>query len=71
MLQLVNTQEAVRVGRCIYEEMFAAFLRQVGQGIALDLFTDSDEKTAWHACAQKFICFLQCENPMEPGSNGV
>lgn len=58
MLQLVHTQEAVRVGRCVYEEMFAALLRQVGQGIALDLFTDSDQKTSWHTCAQKVICFL-------------
>lgn len=65
MLQLVHTQEAVRVSGGIYEEVFAALLlRQIGQGIALDLFTDSDQKTAWFACAaQELIGFLQRENP--------
>ena len=64
VLQLVHTQEAVGVSGCVYEEVFAALLRQIGQGIALDLFTDPDEKTAWCArAAQKFICLLQSENP--------
>lgn len=63
VLQLVHTQEAVGVRRSIYEEMFAAVLRQVGQGIASDLLTDSDQKTARHTCAQKVICSLYCENP--------
>lgn len=71
VLQLVHTQEAVGVRRSIYEEMFAAVLRQVGQGIASDLLTDSDQKTARHTCAQKVICSLYCENPVEPGSYGV
>lgn len=53
MLQLVHAQEAVGVCRGIDEEMFTAVLWQVGQGIAFDPFTDADEKTAGHACAQK------------------
>lgn len=56
MLQLVHAQEAVGVRGGIYEEMFTAILRKVGQGIAFDLFTDSDQETAWHASAQKVIC---------------
>lgn len=56
VLQPVRAQEAVGVGGGIDEEVFAAVLRQVGQDIALDPFTDSDQEAAWHACAQKFIC---------------